>query len=124
MGAVPWPVLVTKGATVAPPNPTHQSGSSASTSAKAPSAMEAAAENASASGAGTRLDDGGGRRSGRIPISPRTDHLSAELTHFPFECCHSGFQGRGTGVFGHVLQHRRARERIKFAARRARETVG
>src|SRR5439155_4787162 len=58
IGAVPWPVLVTKGATVAPPNPTHQSSSSASTSAKAPSATEAAAEKARASGAGTSPSDG------------------------------------------------------------------
>src|SRR2546422_5357357 len=42
----------------APPNPTHQSGSSACTSANAPSATDAKAEKASASGAGTRPSDG------------------------------------------------------------------
>src|SRR5882672_8000452 len=58
IGAVPSPVLVTNGATQAPPKPTHQSGSSASTSANAPSATEAAADPASASGAGTSPSDG------------------------------------------------------------------
>src|SRR5438132_1357594 len=58
IGAVPWPVLVTNGATAAPPNPTHQSGSSASVRANAPSATDAKAEKASASGAGTRSSDG------------------------------------------------------------------
>src|SRR5258705_2279375 len=58
IGAVPCPVLVTNGAMQAPPKPTHQSGSSASMSAKAPSATEAAAEQPSASGAGTSPLDG------------------------------------------------------------------
>ena len=58
IGAVPCPVLVTNGARQAPPKPTHQSGSSASMSANAPSATEAAAEQPSASGAGTSPIEG------------------------------------------------------------------
>ena len=54
IGAVPCPLLVTKGATAAPPKPTHQSSSSSCRSANPPSATEAVAERASAAKGGTR----------------------------------------------------------------------
>src|SRR5207237_10511356 len=69
MGAVPWPALVTNGATHAPPKPTHQSGSSASSSANAPSATDDKAEKARASGAGASPSDGPGPQPAPAPAA-------------------------------------------------------